>query len=143
MTNKGSDIGMPTLEFAFEIRAEVLSPIQVGRAPDGTRVHIPITGGTFEGPNIKGTVLPGADRLVVRNDGVRFVDAVYELETDDHTLITVRNSGPGKPEGLTKTTPRFIVPEGPHDWLNKSIFIGTVDAHVADGYVLIRIDCVV
>ncbi len=130
-------------ELAFTIRAEVEPPIPAGTTPDGARVLIPITGGTFEGPTIAGRVLPGADRLVVRTDGVRFVDALYEIEVDDGTLITVMNSGPANPDGVTRTAPRFVAPVGPHDWLNKSIFIGTLDAHVDDGYVTIRVDRVI
>ncbi len=132
-----------TTELALELRVEVDAPRPAGNTPDGSRVLIPITGGSFEGPAIAGIVLPGADRLVVRNDGVRFVHALYELEVDDGTIITIENSGPGNPNGTTRTSPRFVAPEGPHDWLNKSIFVGTLDAHVEDGYVLIRIDRII
>ena len=53
---------------------------------------VPITGGTFEGPNIRGTVLAGgADRQLLRGDGVRTLDALYELQTDDGAIFTVRN----------------------------------------------------
>ncbi|MEZ5375929.1 MAG: DUF3237 family protein [Acidimicrobiales bacterium] len=130
-------------ELTFIIRAEVEPPRPAGPTPDGARVLIPITGGRFEGPAIAGSVLPGADRLVVRSDGVRFVDALYELETDDGAIINVHNSGPANPDGVTRTSPRFIAPVGPHDWLNKSIFVGTLDAHVEDGYVLIRVDRII
>ena len=136
----------PRLEFAFLIRANLLPSTAVGKTPDGQRTHIPISGGSVEGPRLRANVLTGADRLLVRNDSVAFVDALYEIETDDGALITVHNSGPAAvAEGgsLPHTTLRFVAPEGSHDWLNKSSFVGTLEAHLKDGYVLIRVDQVI
>jgi hypothetical protein len=136
-------IDPPRLEYAFLIRADILPAIEVGRTPDGQRQHIPISGGTVEGPRLLAKVLTGADRLLIRTDGVAFVDALYEVETDDGVLITVHNSGPaGVAEGgsLPHTVLRFVAPEGRYDWLNKSTFVGTLEAHLKDGYVLVRVD---
>lgn len=140
------DIEPPRLEFAFRIRADLLQSIDVGSTPDGRRTHIPISGGHVQGPRLRAKVLMGADRLLVRNDGVPFVDALYEIETDDGVLITVHNSGPAAvAEGgsLPHTTLRFVAPEGPHDWLNRSSFVGTLEPHLAEGYVLVRVDRVI
>ena len=52
---------------------------------------VPITGGTFEGPRLKGKVLPGADWQIVRPDGVLELEARYALETDDGALISMVN----------------------------------------------------
>ena len=48
-------------EFAFDIRIKVEpgKGFEAGDTAKGLRRMIPITGGTFEGPNIKGTVIPG------------------------------------------------------------------------------------
>src|SRR5690606_24229681 len=74
----------PGLEFAFEVRAEVADPTVVGQMPNGLRRIIDITGGTFEGPRIKGRVVPGgADWQIIREDGFTEVDARYTLETED------------------------------------------------------------
>jgi len=139
-------INPPRLQFAFLIRANLLPSTAVGKTPDGQRTHIPISGGSVEGPRLRANVLTGADRLRVRDDGVAFVDALYEIETDDGVLITVHNTGPAAvAEGgsLPHTTLRFVAPEGAHAWLNKSSFVGTLEAHLNDGYVLIRVDQVV
>jgi hypothetical protein len=136
----------PRLEFAFLIRAELLPATNVGKTPDGLRTHIPISGGRVDGPRLRAKVLTGADRLRVRGDGVAFVDALYEIETEDGVLVTVHNSGPAAvAEGghLPHTMLRFVAPEGPHDWLNRSSFVGTLEAHLSDGYVLVRVDQVV
>ena len=66
----------PTLEFAFEeivTLGEVPPPWDSAR---GGRVLIPITGGTFEGPNIRGTIMPGGwDWQLRRADGCNEVKA--------------------------------------------------------------------
>ena len=143
MQDAEATLPAPTLEFAMLIRAELAAPVPVGETADGTRTHIPITGGTVSGPRLTGTLLPGADRLLTRPDGVAFVDALYEIRTDDGALITVRNSGPAAPDRddrLPHTTLRFTAPRGPHDWLNRAAFVGSLRAHLQEGYVLVRVD---
>jgi hypothetical protein len=72
----------PKLEFAFEVRAEVAAPTVVGTLPTGTRRIIDILGGSFEGPSVKGKLLPGgADWQLIRDDGFTEIDARYTLET--------------------------------------------------------------
>ena len=130
-------------EFAFELRATVAAPQEIGDTPAGRRRFIPITGGTFEGPKLKGIVLPGgADAQIIRPDGVTDLVARYTLQVDEGTLIYVVNRGlrHGPPEIMQRlmrgetvdpalyyfrTTPVFEVATGPHDWLNRSIFVGT------------------
>lgn len=140
MSQEHHEIAQPGLQFAFNLHVTISDPIVAGKTPAGTAIHIPITGGTFEGPQLCGEVLPGADRLTIRADGVRFVSALYEIRTDDGVLITVRNEGPALEGRPTRTAPRFSAPEGEYDWLNKSIFVGTVEASVDQGFVSIRID---
>ena len=58
----------------------------------GGRRIIPIAGGEFSGPKLRGKVLPGgADWQVLRDDGVAELEARYTLRTDDGALIYVRN----------------------------------------------------
>jgi hypothetical protein len=145
-------------EFAFELRASVENPQEVGDTPYGRRRFIPITGGTFEGPGfkgmgLKGVVLPGgADAQIVRPDGVTDLVARYTLQADDGTLIYVVNRGlrHGPPDIMQRvargesvdpatyyfrTTPAFEVAAGPHDWLNRSIFVGTGARYAAEVHV--------
>jgi hypothetical protein len=84
----------PTLTFVFELRVQVGVPLEVGRVRGGQRRVVPITGGTFEGPGIKGAVLAGgADWQMVQDDGVAEIDARYTLQTDRGQLIHIRNVG--------------------------------------------------
>ena len=63
---------------------------ELGPSPLGQRFLIDIAGGSFEGPQLKGIVLPGsADRQLLRSDGVKELDALYEMQTDDGAVITV------------------------------------------------------
>ena len=91
---------------------------------------VPITGGSFEGPDIRGVVLPGgADRQLVLDDGFRMLDALYELETDDGAVITVRNQVVSPPEGGRRfSVLQITAPEGKYGWLNRSVHVGTLNS---------------
>ena len=139
MTN---DIIKPELEFIFEARGKLGQPLLIGSAHDGVHRIIPILDGTFEGPDIRGTIVSAgaADWQFTRNDKVTQAEATYALRTDDGVLIQVQNYGlrhgpdaviarlaageevdPG--EYYFRTSPRFTAPAGSYDWLNKSIFL--------------------
>ena len=84
----------PELRFAFEVAAQVGTPLDLGQTQNGHRRIIPIAGGTFEGPRLKGRILPGgADWQILRPDGSAELDARYTLETDAGALIYVVNRG--------------------------------------------------
>jgi hypothetical protein len=123
----------PRLEFAFEETVTLGAAIPVGSTPLGKRNIIPITGGTFEGPGIKGTVIPGGwDWQLTRADGCTQVEADYMLKTDDGVVINVINTGAlcppkdGKPSAV-RTQPVFEAPLGKYAWLGQAAFIGTLE----------------
>jgi hypothetical protein len=123
----------PRLEFAFEEVVTLGQAIPVGETPLGKRNIIPITGGTFEGPGLKGTIIPGAwDWQLTRADGCTEVEADYMIRTDDGVVINVINVGVLCPPrdgdaGAVRTQPRFEAPVGKYDWLNRAAFIGTLE----------------
>src|SRR5207237_6896719 len=65
------------------------APLQrLGAVPHGRRSIVPVTGGEFEGPRLRGKVLPGGgDWLLMRSDGVLELDLRITLETDEHALV--------------------------------------------------------
>src|SRR4051812_26289174 len=66
----------------------------VGAVPHGTRATVPVTGGTFEGPRLRGKVLPGGgDWTLLRADGVLELDLRITLETDDGALVHLTSFG--------------------------------------------------
>ena len=82
----------PLLEAIFAAHVLVGAPLAVGDVGKGSRRVVPISGGAFSGPNIRGTVLPGgADWQLLRSDGTAELEARYTLRTDDGALIHVRN----------------------------------------------------
>jgi hypothetical protein len=133
----------PGLVFAFELRVTVGAPVMVGQVPRGQRRIVSILGGTFEGPSIKGKVVPGgADWQIIRPDGFSELDTRYMLETDKGQLIYVQNAGirhaePAVMEKLLKgdivdpklvyfrTIPTFETAAPDLQWLTRSLFIGT------------------
>jgi hypothetical protein len=125
--------GAPPVTLAFVVLAELGASLDHGRTPQGERSRILITGGWFEGPRIRGRILPGgADWQLQRADGLWELNAVYDMQCDDGTLIHVRNRGlwqPG-PEGgddlYAMSQPVYDAPIGPHDWLNQHCFLATV-----------------
>lgn len=46
----------PSLTYLYSLNCTLGAPIQVGGGPHGSRVVIPIVGGTFSGPKLSGTV---------------------------------------------------------------------------------------
>ena len=79
---------VPKLEFVFAARVTVDQPLDLGDVARGGRRIVPITGGEFTGPQIRGVVLPGgADWQVLRHDSVAELEARYTLRTDDGALI--------------------------------------------------------
>ena len=140
---KGSNAAVVPLEteFAYEALVTILPSVEIGPTSRGTRRYIPITGGTFHGPKISGTVLlGGADWQLERPDGVTEIDALYSMKTDDGAVIVVRNRGLIVDRGAYfRTIPQFEAPRGRHDWLNKSVFVGSVAGAPQPGAVIVRI----
>ena len=85
---------LPQLDFVFAANVTVDAPLDLGDVAKGGRRIVPINGGDFSGPRMRGEVLPGgADWQVLRGDGVAELEARYTLRTDDGALIYVRNHG--------------------------------------------------
>jgi Protein of unknown function (DUF3237) len=131
----------PQLEFVCELKIKLKAPIIVGETPHGLRRIIAITGGSFEGPKMKGEILEGgADWQIVRKDGVAELEAHYQIKTDDGVVIYIKNVGLrvatpevaariGRGEVVSpndyyfRAVPKFEAPTGKYDWVNNAIFI--------------------
>jgi hypothetical protein len=123
------------------------APLQkLGSVPHGTRSIIPIAGGDFEGPRLRGKVLPGGgDWLLLRSDGVLELDLRITLETDDHAQIYMTFQGlrHGPPDAIAalgrgevvepsryyfRTLPRFETSTDKYSFLNRIITVGVGEA---------------
>lgn len=116
-------------ELVLTLHVTVSDALHVGKTTAGDLNIIPITGGYFEGPGIKGTVCPGgADWNTTLSSNVAHVFAKYWLLTEDGEYISVENEGmidPAKPNASIKTTPRFHCDiMGKHAHLTKGTYVG-------------------
>jgi hypothetical protein len=76
------------------VRILAAAPQKIGPIPHGTRIIVPVTGGDFEGPRLRGKVMPGGgDWLLLRSDAVLELDLRITLETDDRALIHMSFQG--------------------------------------------------
>jgi hypothetical protein len=139
----------------MELHVKVGTPIEIGVGPLGRRRIIPIEGGRFEGPSLRGSVLSGgADWQVIRPDGLSELDTRYVLRTEDGALIYIQNAGmrhapPEIVERLLageeidpsqvyfRTVPRFETGALHLQWLTRAIFIGSGERHPHD--VIVRV----
>ena len=104
---------------------------------------MPLTGGTFWGPELNGKLLPGAsaDWQIVLRDGTALGDIRYTLQTDGGALLYVQSRGVrhGSPEVLERlgrgedvdaseytfrTSTRIETASRELDWLNRGVFVG-------------------
>jgi hypothetical protein len=124
---------VPVAEFVFEEIVHLGPAQSMGETARGTRQMIPITGGTFEGTQIRGTIVPGGwDWQLRRADGCTEIEADYMIRTDDDVMINVVNKGvlcpprDGAPSPV-RTHPVFEAPRGKYEWLSQAAFIGTLE----------------
>jgi hypothetical protein len=127
------------------MQVAVVDPQKIGAVPHGTRVTAPIASGHFEGPRLRGKVLPGGgDWTLLRGDGVLELDLRVTLETDDGALIHMTSFGlrHGPPEVIAalargesvdpstyyfRTTPRFETGHANYAFLNRLVAVSSGD----------------
>lgn len=128
------------------VRIAAAPPQMLGTGPHGVRSVVPVTGGEFEGPRLRGNVLPGGgDWLLMRSDRVLELDLRITLETDDHALIYMTFQGlrHGPPDVIAalgrgevvdpaiyyfRTLPRFETSADKYAFLNRIISVGIGEA---------------
>ncbi len=123
----------PQLEFALQLKVTLGETYSIANTQHGRRTVIPITGGTFEGPLLKGTIVNGgADYQLANADGRTEIEAIYSIKTDDGIYIHVRNRGiiaggkdaDGRPTFYFRAAPQFEAPaDSKYGWLNTSLFV--------------------
>ena len=140
-TSVGQSAPTPQLTCVFSVRADIAAPIEQGPIDGGRRRFIAITGGSVDGPKLKGAVLPGGgDWQVIKDGGVTSIFARYFLKTDDGAVIEVTNPGVriASPEVIERlargedvdpalyyfrTTPQFATSAKHYDWLHRAVFV--------------------
>ena len=124
----------PQLEFALQLKVTLGETFGIDNTQHGRRTVIPITGGTFEGPGIKGTIVNGGADYQLNAEGRTELEAIYCIKTDDGIYIHVRNRGiivngkdaNGTPSFYFRAAPQFEAPaDSKYGWLNNSLFLCT------------------
>jgi hypothetical protein len=140
----------PSLSRVYRLEATLAQPLDLGQTAQGHRRIVPLTGGTFTGPELKGTLLPGAsaDWQIVLPDGTALGDIRYTLQTDGGALLYVQSHGVrhGSADVLERLargehvdaseytfrpSTQIETAEPELDWLNKGVFISVAGRQTA------------
>ena len=132
----------PRLTFVYRLEALLGEPLDLGEVSQGRRRIIPQLGGTFEGPDMKGKLLPGvsADWQILLSDGTALGDIRDTLQTDAGGLLYVQSRGVrhGSPavlerlrrgevvdasEYIFRTSTQIETASRELAWMNKGVFI--------------------
>ena len=85
--------GEPQMVFVCEVSLDTTPSQAIGETSHGTRVIVPVTGGSFAGPHLNGIVLAGSDTILRRSDEVSELDARMTWQTHDGALLYVTYRG--------------------------------------------------
>jgi hypothetical protein len=137
-----SQLPEPRLTKVYRLEASLGQPLELGEIVQGRRRIVPLTDGTFTGPEISGTLLAGAsaDWQIILPDGTALGDIRYTLKADGGDLLYVqsRSIRHGSPEVLARlahgedveaseytfrTSTQIETAGADLDWLNKGVFI--------------------
>ncbi len=117
------------VEFLFRLEGKLGSSAGIDGGPQGSRRIIQVTGGSFEGPRLRGTIEgPGGDWLSIRSDGTSKLDVRLTLKTDDGATIYMAYNGIASVvdgERRIRTAPLFETGDERYSWLNAVQAVGT------------------
>jgi len=101
---------------------------EIGLTPHGQLTIFPVTGGSFEGERLRGTVLGGADWVTAAVDETFELDLRLTLETDDGALIHMTFTGVRDDANrYFRTLPRFETAAPKYAFLNRLLAVGIGD----------------
>ncbi len=130
------------LEYVFQIRIDFSERVSF-KTPTGRRAYVPAVSGVIEGPRLQGKVVPHSGADFAANGRL---NAHYMLQASDGAMIYINNTGylypadnkpidqsdpswGGDREYYFRCTPVFDTPVGPHDWLTRTVILGTGKRH--------------
>jgi hypothetical protein len=121
----------PLLTQVYRLKAVAGPPLDFGDVLTGRRRLVPLVAGTFTGPELNGTLLPGGSAWwqIDSADGTARAEIRYTLQTDRGALLYVRSSGVGRTAdvdavGHSIHSATCIETAAPDlDWLNRGVFV--------------------
>jgi len=109
-------------EFLMELLLDVDPQLDAGHTSIA-----PVTGGSFDGARLNGTVHDGGADWITQVSGHSSLDVRITLETDDGAIIYMTYKGvvARSDSGLYwRVTPVFNTSSEKYDWLNHKVFVG-------------------
>lgn len=122
MSNAQTAISELESEFLLELQLDVSAQLDTGH----TRIA-PVTGGTFSGPRLNGTVHGGGADWISQVAGHSSLDVRITLETEDKALIYMSYKGlivRSDADIYWRVTPVFSTASEKYDWLNHIVSVG-------------------
>ncbi|HET9833072.1 MAG TPA: DUF3237 domain-containing protein [Vicinamibacterales bacterium] len=115
----------------MRLRLTTAATEEIGPTPHGTLSIFPITGGSFDGERLRGTVLGGGgDWVTAVADGTFELDLRVTLETDDGALIHMTFTGVRDDTNhYFRTLPRFETAVPKYAFLNRLLAVGIGEVH--------------
>jgi hypothetical protein len=137
------------LEYVFQIRIDFSERVTF-QTPTGRRAYVPAVSGVIEGPRLQGKVVPHSGADFAANGRL---NAHYMLQASDGAMIYINNTGylypadnkpidrsdpswGGDRDFYFRLTPVFDTPVGPHDWLTRTVIVGTGKRHANPDYTI-------
>ncbi|MBX2883550.1 MAG: DUF3237 domain-containing protein [Granulosicoccus sp.] len=134
---KKAPIQVPHARLIWTAIVDIAPRESLGSIAVGDRFIVPILGGRFyagsDTDGLNGVILPGgADRQLLRPDGVKELHALYEMKIDNGPVITISNrvivdesrDGPRYALSVINAT----VEAGRFDWISKRVLIGSLES---------------
>jgi hypothetical protein len=139
-------IGEIRTEHLFDLIVDLDHPLNIGDGPFGRRVLFPAAGGSFQGPRLRGEVVPGGgDWALFQADGTMTLDVRLTLRTHDAALVHMTYNGrwttpPELRDELAdartrhlidparyyfRTSPLFETGARQYTWLNSIVCVGS------------------
>jgi hypothetical protein len=131
----------PDFEYLMDVHATLEAPDQIGAGPFGQRSIHTVSGGTFEGPKLKGTARAGGGDWLLTSPSHNELDVRVTLQTDDGANIYLSYRGVLKFDPALvgqifggadidhptayyfRTAPRFETGHEQYAWLNSLVCV--------------------
>ncbi|GAB1729391.1 hypothetical protein NU195Hw_g4343t1 [Hortaea werneckii] len=96
-TRPDYQLPVPSLQFLFHLECDMEDFHHIGQGPFGNRSTVIFKGGRFEGPRMRGTILPGGGdwEIVQDHDDIQtaHLNTRYNLQTHDGAIIYIQTTG--------------------------------------------------
>ncbi|KAJ5936215.1 hypothetical protein N7454_005513 [Penicillium verhagenii] len=134
----------PELSFLYTAYVVCAPSVYRMQTPFGIQAAIPIIGGNFTGPRLKGKILDlGADwGTADTQTGLFSANTRYNLQTHDGAYLYLQTSGAQQPDGNLHLRINIATGSKDYYWLNNIVAFGILQdvSNTADGGSTLRID---